>query len=160
MYKTKLNKILNLIESLKNDINLPIISDFLEWFYEKININFNKINPNLKLNKWQIYFVNLWKNIWSELNKNRPCIILSQNYFNNWNTVLIIPIKSYKWKINKDTQLLIEIELLKNKSLVDFLSIRQIDKRRINNYIWTVWKDNIKKIDKKISKVFWIKNKE
>lgn len=42
MYKTKLNKILNLIEKIKNDITLPIISDFLEWFYEKIDINFNK----------------------------------------------------------------------------------------------------------------------
>ncbi len=39
MYKTKLNKIWNLIDKIKNNINLPIISDFLEWFYEKLNIN-------------------------------------------------------------------------------------------------------------------------
>lgn len=30
MYKTKLNKIWNLIESIKNDITLPIISEYLE----------------------------------------------------------------------------------------------------------------------------------
>ena len=36
MYKTKLNKIWNLIDKIKNNINLPIISDFLEWFYEKL----------------------------------------------------------------------------------------------------------------------------
>jgi hypothetical protein len=41
MYQTKLNKISNLIEKIKNDINLPIISDFLEWFYEKLDLNFN-----------------------------------------------------------------------------------------------------------------------
>lgn len=69
MYKNKLNKIWNLIDKIKNEINLPIISEFLEWFYEKINIHFNKKTPNLKLNKWDIYFVNLWKNIWSELDK-------------------------------------------------------------------------------------------
>jgi hypothetical protein len=38
MYKTKLNKLWNLIDKFKNDITLPIISDFLEWFYEKLNI--------------------------------------------------------------------------------------------------------------------------
>jgi len=76
MWKNKLNKIWNLIDKIKNDINLPIISDFLEWFYEIIEINFNKKIPSLKLNKWDIYFVKLWQNIWSELNKNRPCIVI------------------------------------------------------------------------------------
>ncbi|MDP2396623.1 MAG: hypothetical protein Q8S84_00170 [bacterium] len=51
MYKTKLNRILNLIENIKNDINLPIITEFLEWFLEKIDIHFNKNTPDLKLNK-------------------------------------------------------------------------------------------------------------
>ncbi|MDP2395971.1 MAG: hypothetical protein Q8S84_03570 [bacterium] len=51
MYKTKLNRILNLIENIKNDINLPIISDFLEWFFEKIDIHFNNSENNLIINK-------------------------------------------------------------------------------------------------------------
>jgi len=51
MYKNKLNKILNLIDKVKTDINLPIISDFLDWFYEIIEINFDKKIPDLKLNK-------------------------------------------------------------------------------------------------------------
>ena len=160
MYRNKLNKIWNLIDTIKNDITLPIISDFLEWFYEKININFNKKEPKLNLNKWEIYFVNLWKNIWSELNKNRPCIIISKTYFNKTNTVIVIPIKSYKWKISRSTQIIVDLDFLNNKSIIDILAIRQIDKKRINNYIWTIWKENIVKIDKKLWKILWIKSKK
>ena len=40
MYKTKINKIQDFIEKIKNDITLPIISDFLEWFFEKLNLHF------------------------------------------------------------------------------------------------------------------------
>jgi hypothetical protein len=42
MYKTKLNKIEKFIDKIKNSINIPLISDFLEWFYEKLELNFNK----------------------------------------------------------------------------------------------------------------------
>jgi len=49
---------------------------------------------------------------------------------------------------------------LKNKSIIDILSIRQIDKKRINNYIWKISKDNLVKIEKKLAKIFWIKNNE
>ena len=56
---------------LQNEIYLPIISDFLDWFWDKIKIHFWKNNnEKLKFNKWDIYFVKLWKNIWTELNKN------------------------------------------------------------------------------------------
>ena len=158
MYKTKLNKIWNLIDKIKNDINLPIISDFLEWFYDKIELNFNKKTPKLIFNKWDIYFINLWKNIWSELNKTRPCLIISKTYFNNSNTLIIAPLKSYKWKKNKNTQILLKHKLLKNSSVIDFLSIRQIDKKRINNYVWTISKKDIEKINKKLIKIFWLKN--
>lgn len=163
MHKTKLNKIWNIIESIKNDISLPIISDFLEWFYEKLDIHFNKNDLNLKLNKWDIVFVNLWKNIWSELNKTRPCIVYSDKKANFWNTVIILPLKSYKWKIVKDFNVFVdkkEILWLEKSSIVDLSSMRQISKKRINKKIWKVWKDILKEIDYKILNLFWIKNKE
>jgi len=164
MYKTKINKIANLIDSIKNDINLFIISDFLEWFYEKLDINFNKKNYWLDLQKWDIFYINLWKNIGSELNKNRPCIVYSKKFANKWNTVLVLPLKSFKWnKINKDISLLIYSDksnnLFKN-SIVDILWLRQVDKKRINWYIWKLDNEILSKIDKKISKIIWIKNKE
>jgi len=161
MYKNKLNKIWNLIDKIKNDINLPIISDFLEWFHELLNLNFNKNEPNLQLNKWDIYFVNLWKNIWSELNKIRPCIIYSNYFFNNWKTTVVIPLKSYKWKINKKVHILIywnKINNLKLDSIVDLLSIRQVSKKRILLKRWFLSKKELEKIDKQILKIFEIKN--
>ena len=92
--KNKLDKILVLIEKIKNNKNLGVISDFLEWFYEKLNLNFNIKRVGLWFNKWDIYFINLWKNIWSELNKIRPCLIFSNFFVNKWNTIIVIPLKS------------------------------------------------------------------
>lgn len=159
MYKTKLNKIWNLIGEIKNDINLEIISEFLEWFYEKINIHFNKKSPDLKLNKWDVYFVNLWKNIWDELNKNRPCIIYSGYFFNNWNSVTVIPLKSYRWKINKNFNIFIKNDFLDNPSIIDVWWIRQVSKKRIWLFLWTIGNDFLQKVDKKILKLFTIKNR-
>jgi len=160
MYKNKLNKILNLIDKVKTDINLPIISDFLDWFYEIIEINFDKKIPDLKLNKWDIYFVKLWQNIWSELNKNRPCIVLSHYYFNNWDNITVIPLKSYKWKINKNIHILIkksDVNNLESDSILDISTIRQISKKRILFKIWKLEDIFIEKINKRLLKYLWIK---
>ena len=160
MYKTKLNRINNLIERVKNDINLPIISDFLEWFFEKLDIHFNKNISNLKLNKWDIVFVKLWKNIWSELNKTRPCLVYSNKLSNFWNTVIIVPLKSYKWKININFNIFIkssENTSLNKDSIVDISSIRQISKKRIFKRIWKLDKKYLNEIDSKIIKIFSIK---
>ena len=164
MYKTKLNKIQNLIEKVKSDISFPIISDFLDWFLLKINIHFNKETPNLKLNKWEIYFIKLWQNIWSELNKQRPCIIYSTYFFNNWNTITVIPLKSYNWKrFNKNVNVFIKsnnTNNLKEDSIADISWIMQISKKRLELYIWKTEEEFIFRIDKKLMKFFWIKNKQ
>jgi len=54
----KLNKLQNLIEKIKNDINIPILSEFLNWFYEKLDIHFNKNTPSLSISKWEIFLWN------------------------------------------------------------------------------------------------------
>jgi hypothetical protein len=51
MHKIKLNNIKSLIEKLKDDTTFPIISEFLEWFYEKLNLHFKKKTPNFIFNK-------------------------------------------------------------------------------------------------------------
>lgn len=160
MLKKNLNKILNLVENIQSDINSASISDYLEWFYKKIEINFNKKYSNFTPNKWEIYFINLWKNIWSELNKNRPCIVYSNYFFNNWDTILIIPLKSYKW--TKHSSLNIFIKSSKNNwlskdSISDLMWIRQISKKRIWKIIWKVDKILLDRIDKKLLKILNIK---
>ena len=92
----KIKNLSKIIDEVKNDINWSIISDFLEWFYKKINIHFNKKTPNLIPVIWSIYEVELWTNIWSELNKKRPCVIISKWNYNKWNTVTVVPLRSIK----------------------------------------------------------------
>jgi len=163
MYKNKLNKIWNLIDKIKTDITLPIISEFLEWFYEKLNFHFNKKEPKNILRKWDIYFVNLWKNVWSELNKNRPCIIYSWLKYNKWNTVIILPLKSYKGNTNYFFNVFIKATKynnLKLDSIIDLSWIRQISKKRINLKRWVIEEKYLKEIDKKVLKLFQIKKLE
>jgi len=154
----KINRLKNLVESLKSDINNEFISHFLRWFYEKINIHFNKKIPNLKLNKWDIYYVELWQNIWSELNKTRPCLVSSIKSANFWNTIIIIPLKSFKWKNINNFQLFLkatENNNLNEDSIIDFSWIRQISKNRLLDKIWKI--ENFSEIDDKIKFIFWIK---
>ena len=161
MFKNKINKIIELIWKIKTDITVPLISEFLDWFYDILNIHFNKNEPNLKYQKWEIYFVNLWKNIWSELNKTRPCIIYSKRSYNNKSWVIIIPLKSAKnKKIIEKFQIKVQknnINNLRKDSIIDIFYIRNISTKRINKFIWKLNKEELLKIDELISKMFWIK---
>lgn len=146
MYKTKLNKILNIIEKFKNDITLPIISDFLEWFYEKINLNFNRKNVNKFLKKWEIWISKLWLNIWSEQNweiesnYTRPVLVIKSFWVKN-DHIIVLPLTKYK----KPEY----ISFLIEKKIYDFLKydesfilldqIKTISKKRlIWNPIWSI----------------------
>lgn len=161
MIRTKLNRLQNKLEEIKNSFTTPIISDYLDWFVELVDLHFCKEVNSSFFNKWDIYFVNLWKNIWSELNKTRPCIIYSKKFANFWDSVLIIPIKSYKDKqLLKDFHVFI-VPTTDNKltkdSYCDLSSIRQVSKKRINKKVWTLSENIIKEMDSKILKIFWIK---
>jgi len=161
MLEKKINKFSALIKEIQNDINLFIISDFLDWFYKKININFNWKTPNLKFKKWEIYFVNLWKNIWSELNKTRPFLIYSKKSFNIKWWLVWIPLKSFKWK---DLIEKVQIKILKSdknnlekNSICDIFYLRNISTKRVNDFIWKLEEKYLEEIDNKVKYMFDIK---
>jgi len=159
MFENKINKISNLIWKIKTDITIPLISEFLDWFYKKLDLHFIKNELKHPFKKGDLIFVSLWKNIWSELNKRRPCLVYSVKKANFWNTIVIIPIKSFNWKIN-DFNVIIEPNNENNlikKSIVDLSSIRQISKKRINKKFWVINNEILKNIDEKIINFFWIK---
>jgi len=162
MIQEKINHIKKISEKYSNDITISLVSDFLNWFIEKLNLNFNSKSPNLKYKKWEVYFVNLWQNIWSELNKTRPCIIYSKKSFNSKNSVIIIPLKSFKWKIIDKFQIKIEKDE-KNKlikdSICDIFHIKNISTKRIWLKKWEINLEKIKQIDNKIIKMFDLKIK-
>ncbi|MDP2090334.1 MAG: type II toxin-antitoxin system PemK/MazF family toxin [Candidatus Gracilibacteria bacterium] len=158
MYKTKLNRILNLIENIKNDINLPIISDFLEWFFEKIDIHFNNSENNLIINKGEIYYAKLGRNIGKELNKTRPCLVYSTKIYNRGDTILVIPLKSYKGKINTILNTFIKSgnNNLTLDSISDLCALKQISKKRLLNKIGNLSENDLIKIDRKIVNILGI----
>ncbi|EKD29981.1 MAG: hypothetical protein ACD_78C00197G0016 [uncultured bacterium (gcode 4)] len=163
MDNKELEKISKLIENIKNDINIEFIPHFLNWFYQKLDLHFNKNTPDLKINKGSIFYVNLWQNIWWELNKTRPCLVYSHKKANFWNTVIVIPLKSYKWNKINNFQVLItatDENCLNKDSIVDISSMRQISKKRLLDKIWDIEKIHFKEIDKKLVYIFWIKNNE
>ncbi|MCD5382562.1 type II toxin-antitoxin system PemK/MazF family toxin [Candidatus Gracilibacteria bacterium] len=137
------------------------IFNFLNWFNDKIIINFNKNTPNLKLKKGEIYFINLGINIGSELNKQRPCLIFSDWFFNNGKTVVIIPLKSYEGKkYNKNINIFIKkskINNLKENSMADLSGIRQVSKKRIGLFIGNIEEGDLLKINKKLTKFLGLK---
>ena len=157
----KLEKFNKLVEKFtKQDALIAVVSDFLDWFIRKLEIHFlKKLKYNFVPKKWDIFYVDLWKNVGAELNKIRPCIIYSNRKFNAWWTVIIIPLRSYKWK-NKNFFVKIDpnnLNNLENVSLVDILSIRQVDKKRLLNRIWQLDNKSLKDIDNIVIKIFWIK---
>lgn len=157
----KLNKLQNIIEKIKNDITFPIISDFLDWFNEKLNLHFiKKNNYKWKNSKYSIFMANLWRNIWSELSKRRPVLIISSTWYSSvWNDVLIIWITDLYddlWKKKKIYEFDIVLNnykqyWLKKESIIRLSTVRQIDKKRL---IYRIWKLD-KKFEKQIKEKFY-----
>lgn len=145
MYKNKLNKIWNLVEKLKSDINISFILNFLDWTYQKIKTLLEDKVINKFPKRWEIWIAKLWMNIWSEQNWEilsnfvRPVLVIKQFWQKN-DQIVILPLT----KNEKPDYISV---LLKNERY-DFLKyknsyilldqIRTISKRRL---IWNpLWK--------------------
>ena len=158
----KIEKLREIIEKIKNSSTVETLWNFLDWFWEKLKIEFlNKKNKFIP-KKWDIFYVNLWKNIWSELNKLRPCVVISKRKFNVWWTIIVVPLRSYKWK---DKKYFIKIypddkNNLWKTSQVDIFAIKQIDKKRLLNKIWVLDTTSLANIDNSIIKILGIKKQE
>ena len=82
----------------------------------------------MKYNHYQLIIVNLDPTVGSEIQKTRPCVIISPNEMNaNLNTVVIAPITSNLR--DYPTRVKVQIDLKESRIVVD--QIRKIDKQRI-----------------------------
>lgn len=93
--------------------------------------------------QYEIYWVSLDPTIGSEINKVRPCLIISPDDANRFlNTVLVAPItstiKQYPTRVN--------IVLEKRNGQVVIDQIRSIDKLRLKGHIDTLGKKDIGKV--------------
>lgn len=85
------------------------------------------------MNIWDIFDIELWINIWSELNKRRPCVVVSKSSFNKWNTVIVVPIRSIK-QYSKLWSISFEIDImwtwLIKKSYLTPINIKEVSKKK------------------------------
>jgi|SRR5680860_379844 len=93
--------------------------------------------------QYEIYWVSLDPTLGSEINKTRPCLVISPNEANKYlNTVLIAPLTSTLRKF----PMRMDIVLKKKKSQIALDQIQCIDKLRLSNKIAALDKTEIKKL--------------
>ncbi len=100
-----------------------------------------------KIKRGEIYFVDLNPTLGSEIDKTRPCLIISNDLNNEFSsTVSVIPITS---KVNKVYPFEVLIKnALKKESKLKADQIRTIDKRRLKNKIAELSQKEIKEVEK------------
>lgn len=88
------------------------------------------------MKRGDVYWVNLNPTVGSEIQKVRPCVIISNNLANQFSEVIIVaPITSQKLeKIYPHEVLIKNIEKLSN-SKIKINQIRAIDKKRLGRII-------------------------
>jgi mRNA interferase MazF len=93
--------------------------------------------------QYGVYWINLDPTAGSEVNKTRPCIIISPDEMNQFiRTVIIAPL-THTIKLYP-TRVICEINGDRGSIMLD--QIRTVDKSRIGKYIATVNSDEIDKI--------------
>lgn len=105
----------------------------------------------MEISQYSVFWVNLDPTIGSEINKTRPCVVISPVEMNKYlRTVIIAPVthtvKSYPTRINCS----IEGEL--RSIMLD--QIRTIDKRRLTSFISNLSEEETAQIKSIIKEMF------
>ena len=81
----------------------------------------------INLKQFDIWLLNLNPTIGSEINKTRPCIIISPNEMNWMNTIIVCPLTTKGFQTPTRTKF--DFKGVENLALLD--QIRTIDKKRV-----------------------------
>jgi len=155
---------------IKNKNKAHNLENHIENFKEKIKLNQQKENT-YRYQKYDIYYVNYWINIWNEINGVRPSLIIKSNRYNWWYDIIVIPMTwlyDDEWNQKQlDTFDVIimpdKTNKLKKESLLKMRHIKSISKKRI---LWKIWElENIENnweklydvIDINVKRLIWIK---
>jgi len=103
-----------------------------------------------KINRFDIVLVKLNPTIGLEIQKTRPCIIISPNEMNVLRTVIIAPMTSKGFNFIFRPK----IEFEKKNGLVLLDQVRAVDKSRIVKKIGTVEERKSKEISKMLVEIF------
>lgn len=101
---------------------------------------------NIIPKRGEIFWVNLEPTVGTEINKIRPCLIISNDSSNEYlSRVIVAPITSTIKKLYS-FEVKLELENLIGKILLD--QIRSIDKRCLGNRITFLEKNTMMEVDK------------
>jgi len=102
------------------------------------------------IKRYEIYLVKLNPTVGSEIQKTRPCIVISPNEMNILKTVIVAPMTSKGF----DFIFRPKIKFEKKNGLVLLDQIRAVDKTRLIKKIGNVDKSTSKKISKILVEMF------
>lgn len=114
----------------------------------------------MKVKKGEIYLVDLKDTYSNVQNGIRPCLIIQNNYGNDYSpTTIVVPITSKIKKTNMPVHVVVEKGISPHKSYEMILceSIITISKDQIKNYLRTVDDSVIKKVDEALEVSLGIK---
>lgn len=114
----------------------------------------------MKVKKGEIYLVDLKDTYCNVQNGTRPCLIIQNNYGNDYSpTTIVVPITSKIKKTNMPVHVVVEKGISPHKSYEMILceSIITISKDQIKNYLRTVDDSVIKKVDEALEVSLGIK---
>lgn len=103
-----------------------------------------------KFKQFDIWYIDLNPTIGSEINKTRPCIIISPEELNWLNTLIIAPLTTKSF--NSPTR--VEFILNNKTNLVLLDQLRTVDKKRLIRNIGSVQKNTQEKISLVLIEMF------
>lgn len=102
------------------------------------------------IKRYEIYLVKLNPTIGSEIQKTRPCIIISPNEMSNLKTVIIAPMTSKGFDFIFRAKIIFE----KKEGLILLDKIRTVDKTRLVKKLGTIDKQTSKNVSKILVEMF------
>jgi mRNA interferase MazF len=84
--------------------------------------------------RFEVYLVSLDPTVGSEIQKTRPCVVLSPNEMHSLNTVIVAPMTTK----SKNYPSRIPINFAKKKGFIVLDQIRTIDKARLVQHLGTL----------------------
>lgn len=133
-------------------IELDAVQNILSWIKEQLHLNsLSNKSKSRKVKRGEIYICNFGYGIGSEIQKERPCVILQNNIRNyNSETVIVAPITH----TNKSLPCMAEITPQFNldgtilvDGYVNVSHIQTVSKSRLGNYVSKLSTSDIKKVN-------------
>ena len=104
----------------------------------------------MKINRFEIYLVSLNPTVGSEIQKTRPCIIISPNEMNVLKTVIVAPLTSKGF----DFIFRPKINFQEKDGLILLDQIRAVDKSRLIKKIGTIKEETAKIVSSTLVEMF------